>query len=228
MLCPKCHSLLTKGAKYCDICGTRISQEDIQVEEVGSRVKNREKHKKEVRKKTKIIILGIIALVVVIAMLGFILFFKGNKPSYSPDNLVSQHVEKPLHLEKSKVTLNIRDEYTIQTNLKCTYQSKNEKIETTVEENTDEDEYIFAHSDTELLTEADLENKDDSQLRLGLNEIYARHHCTFKTPEIADYFKSKSWYSADETLTSEMMNNHMSEYFNEIELKNISFIQAHR
>ena len=45
MLCPKCHSLLTKGAKYCDICGTRISQEDIQVEEVGSRVKNREKHK---------------------------------------------------------------------------------------------------------------------------------------------------------------------------------------
>ena len=53
MLCPKCHSLLTKGAKYCDICGTRISQEDIQVEEVGSRVKNREKHKKEVRKKTK-------------------------------------------------------------------------------------------------------------------------------------------------------------------------------
>ena len=228
MLCPKCHSLLTKGAKYCDICGTRISQEDIQVEEVGSRVKNREKHKKEVRKKTKIIILGIIALVVVIAMLGFILFFKGNKPSYSPNNLVSQHVEKPLHLEKSKVTLNIGDEYTIQTNLKCTYQSKNEKIETTVEENTDEDEYIFAHSDTELLTEADLENKDDSQLRLGLNEIYARHHCTFKTPEIADYFKSKSWYSADETLTSEMMNNHMSEYFNEIELKNISFIQAHR
>ena len=44
----------------------------------------------------------------------------------------------------------------------------NEKIETTVEENTDEDEYIFAHSDTELLTEADLENKDDSQLRLDL------------------------------------------------------------
>lgn len=128
MLCPKCHSLLTKGAKYCDICGTRISQEDIQVEEVGSRVKNREKHKKEVRKKTKIIILGIIALVVVVAMLGFILFFKGNKPSYSPDNLVSQHVEKPLHLEKSKVILNIGDEYTIQTNLKCTYQSKNEKI----------------------------------------------------------------------------------------------------
>ena len=65
-------------------------------------------------------------------------------------------------------------------------------------------------------------------IRLGLNEIYARHHCTFKTPEIVDYFKSKSWYSADETLTSEMMNNHMSEYFNEIELKNISFIQAHR
>ena len=43
-----------------------------------------------------------------------------------------------------------------------------------------------------------------------------------------DVYKRQSWYSADETLTSEMMNNHMSEYFNEIELKNISFIQAHR
>lgn len=55
MLCPKCHSLLTKGAKYCDICGTRISQEDIQVEEVGSRVKNREKHKKKCVKKLKLL-----------------------------------------------------------------------------------------------------------------------------------------------------------------------------
>ena len=55
MLCPKCHSLLTKGAKYCNICGTRIPQEDIQVEEAGSRVKNREKHKKEVRKKLKLL-----------------------------------------------------------------------------------------------------------------------------------------------------------------------------
>ena len=87
MLCPKCHSLLTKGAKYCDICGTRISQEDIQVEEVGSRVKNREKHKKEVRKKTKIIILGIIALVVVIAMLGFILFFKNLDDNFECNSL---------------------------------------------------------------------------------------------------------------------------------------------
>ena len=92
MLCPKCHSLLTKGAKYCDICGTRISQEDIQVEEVGSRVKNREKHKKEVRKKTKIIILGIIALVVVIA--PFIIY-ASKKPSWVDPNSTFE----PFHWE---------------------------------------------------------------------------------------------------------------------------------
>ena len=262
MLCPKCHSPLAKDARYCSACGEKIFQE-TQVEEIGSRVKNRENRKKAIRKKTKIIILGIIAIIVVIAMLSFILFFKGNKPTYSPDNLVSQNVEKPLHLEKSKVTLNIGEEYTIQANLTCTYQSKNtnictvdqtgkikaiasgktkvmckskigkekaiqvtvkEKIETTIHDN----EYIFPHSDTQLLTEADLENKDDMQLRLGLNEIYARHHCTFKTHEIVEYFKSKRWYSEDENLTSEMMNNNMSQYFNEIELKNISFIQKHR
>lgn len=262
MLCPKCHSPLAKGAKYCSACGEKIYQED-QIEEVGSRVRNRENRKKAIRKKTKIIILGIIAIIIVISMLGFVIFFKGNKPTYSPDNLVSQHVEKSLHLEKSKITLNIGEEYTIKANLTCTYLSKNtnictvdqtgkikaiasgktkvmcksktgkekaiqvtvkEKIETTIHDN----EYIFPHSDTQLLTEADLENKDDMQLRLGLNEIYARHHCTFKTLEIVEYFKSKSWYSADENLTSEMMNNNMSQYFNEIELKNISFIQKHR
>lgn len=55
MLCPKCHSLLTKGAKYCDICGTRISQEDIQVEEVGSRVKIEKNIKKKCVKKLKLL-----------------------------------------------------------------------------------------------------------------------------------------------------------------------------
>lgn len=267
MLCPKCHHQIAKNSQYCDFCGQKIVQEERQTAYVGSRVQNRENHKKEVRKKTKVIILGIIALLIMITMLCFIFFFKGNKPSYSPDNIVSQHVEKPLRLEKSKISLTVGEEYTIQANIKCTYKSKNknictvdqtgkikaialgktkiicttetnqektcqvtvnEKIETTVDETTNEDEYIFVNSDTVLLTEDDLQNKDANQLRLGLNEIYARHHCTFKTPEIVEYFKSKSWYSADENITSEMMNNDMSHYFNEIELKNISFIQAHR
>lgn len=100
----------------------------------------------------------------------------------------------------------------------------NEKVEETVEE----EDYIFPRSDTEILTEEDLQGKDQQQLRMGINEIYARHHCSFKTEEVKDYFETKKWYSMDVNLTSDLMNEHMSEYFNEVELKNISFIQSHQ
>ena len=42
------------------------------------------------------------------------------------------------------------------------------------EEEEDED-YIFPESDSRLLTEEDFEGKTKAELRLGRNEIFARH-----------------------------------------------------
>ena len=95
-------------------------------------------------------------------------------------------------------------------------------------EATSTEDYIFPNSSTTLLTESDLAGKSEWELRIGINEIYARHHCTFKTQEIVDYFQAKSWYSADPNLTSDIMNANVSAYLNDIEVKNVNFIRTYQ
>lgn len=99
----------------------------------------------------------------------------------------------------------------------------------TVEEGeTASDDYVFPDSSSVLLTEDDLSGKSEWELRIGINEIYARHHCTFKTEEIVNYFEEKSWYSADPDLTSDIMNADVSKYLNDIEVKNVNFIRNYQ
>lgn len=261
MLCPKCHNRIVKGSSFCHICGEPIPQQKVE-KTILSRVKQKEEIKKEKSKKRKYVAIIFFLIIVIAVIAGIYLFFNMNKPSYSSDNIVSQQVEKALHIDKDKLTLEIGESTTIKANLKCTYtvqdasvckidqegtitalaagktkifcvseSGKKETVKVTVnkkEEMIDEEDYVFPHSDTELLTEEDLQGKDQQQLRMGINEIYARHHCTFKTEEVKNYFEAKKWYNGDENLTSDLMNEHMSEYFNEVELKNITFIQAHR
>ncbi|MGN1183498.1 MAG: YARHG domain-containing protein [Faecalibacillus sp.] len=89
-------------------------------------------------------------------------------------------------------------------------------------------DYVFPNSSTVLLTENDLTGKSEWELRIGINEIYARHHCTFKTQEIVEYFSSKSWYSADPNITSDMMNANVKAYLNDTEIKNVNFIRTYQ
>mgnify|MGYP000063748212 CR=1 FL=1 len=262
MLCPKCHNRIVKGSSFCHICGEPIPQQKAE-KTILSRVKQKEEIKKRKKvKKWKIRCNHLLFNYHNSRIVGIHLFLNMNEPSYSSDNIVSQQVEKALHIDKDKVTLEIGESTTIKANLKCTYtvqdasickinqegtitalaagktkifciseSGKKETVKVTVnkkEETIDEEDFVFPLSDTELLTEEDLQGKDQQQLRMGINEIYARHHCTFKTEEVKNYFEAKKWYSGDENLTSDLMNEHMSEYFNEVELKNISFIQAHR
>lgn len=98
-----------------------------------------------------------------------------------------------------------------------------EKVEETIS-----GDYVFPNSSTALLTENDLAGKSEWELRIGINEIYARHHCTFKTQEIVDYFSSKTWYSADPNLTSDKMNANVKAYLNDIEVKNVNFIRTYQ
>ena len=119
------------------------------------------------------------------------------------------------------------------TTVVCTGENKT-KVTCTIVVEKDEDQstvtgdYVFPDSSTKLLTEDDLKGKSEWELRIGINEIYARHHCTFKTQEIADYFASKSWYSADPNLTSEKMNADVKSYLNDTEVKNVNFIRTYQ
>ena len=94
------------------------------------------------------------------------------------------------------------------------------------ESTSNADEYIFPDSNTRYLTDSDVSGMDKATIRLGINEIYARHGRAFETVDLNEYFSSKSWYtplySADEFAPME------SSVFNDYEKKNIEFLAAIR
>ena len=59
--------------------------------------------------------------------------------------------------------------------------------------------YMFPESSQQFLTEQDLAGYTKSELRIGRNEIYARHGYKFKSDDIRKYFQQFSWYKPDET-----------------------------
>lgn len=56
------------------------------------------------------------------------------------------------------------------------------------------DEYIFPTSSSSLLYDSQFEGMTREMLRLGRNEIYARHGRRFNDQALQQYFDSKSWY----------------------------------
>lgn len=82
-------------------------------------------------------------------------------------------------------------------------------------------DYLFPKSDRVLLTDADIKDCDREKLKLGRNEIFARHGYVFQTAEITEYFESKSWYRG--TTPGERFD---SNKLSGIELQNIDFLFA--
>ena len=62
------------------------------------------------------------------------------------------------------------------------------------EEEAEDEDYIFPESDSRLLTEEDFDGKTKAELRLGRNEIFARHGRIFETEDLNEWFSSKDWY----------------------------------
>lgn len=78
-----------------------------------------------------------------------------------------------------------------------------------------EDEYLF-NGDAKLIPLKLLKVLSRNEIRLIKAEILARHGYEFKTKEINDYFKQKSWYKVDE--------HYNSAFLSTTEAQNIKFI----
>lgn len=55
-------------------------------------------------------------------------------------------------------------------------------------------EYILQDSGVKLLSRSDVEGLSLQEIDYAKNEIYARRGRKFKSPELQNYFNSKSWY----------------------------------
>ena len=72
----------------------------------------------------------------------------------------------------------------------------------------------------ERLTREDLQGMTKEQLRLARNELFARYGTIFGVADLADYFGSKSWYTAKISFDEFYENVEM----NEIEEANLALI----
>ncbi|MBR4719327.1 MAG: YARHG domain-containing protein [Lachnospiraceae bacterium] len=79
--------------------------------------------------------------------------------------------------------------------------------------------YVLADSDTKVLDKSSLKNLSDEDLRLAINEIYARHGRKFKSSELQDYFNDKSWYTP--RYEPDEFDKKQNDLLNEVELKNL-------
>ncbi|MCR4654989.1 MAG: YARHG domain-containing protein [Lachnospiraceae bacterium] len=77
-------------------------------------------------------------------------------------------------------------------------------------------EYIFPDSDSKAINKEDAEKLTDEELRIAINEIYARHGRKFNSSDLQEYFESKSWYKGKYS-ASEFDNS----LLNKTEQKNI-------
>ena len=90
------------------------------------------------------------------------------------------------------------------------------------ENEMDASEYILPDSDTRCLTEEDVTGLSEEEIRIALNEIYARHGRIFQSEDLNVYFASRSWY--EPKYSAEEFSAVESSIMNDCENKNIDFL----
>jgi hypothetical protein len=70
----------------------------------------------------------------------------------------------------------------------------------------DDEDYVFPYSDCVYLTDEDVKGLSLEVIKLGRNEIFARHGYVFKMQVFDEYFSQKSWYEKRENFSSDDLN----------------------
>ena len=87
------------------------------------------------------------------------------------------------------------------------------------------EDYIFPNSSSVLLTDAEVSGISKDQLRIGRNEILARHGRRFNDQALQQYFDSKSWYNG--TISPDAFDANLDSRLNDVERANIEIIKKY-
>lgn len=85
-------------------------------------------------------------------------------------------------------------------------------------------DYIFPESNTRHLTTDEILACTPDEIRLGRNEIYARHGRIFNDESLVKHFESTSWYVGK--YTAEEMDEIGISVFNQYEIANLELMQS--
>lgn len=105
--------------------------------------------------------------------------------------------------------------------------SKMQDSQTTEDSQTvqNTEDYIFPNSSSVLLTDAEVSGISKDQLRIGRNEILARHGRRFNDQALQQYFDSKSWYNG--TISLDEFDANLDSRLNDVERANIEIIKKY-
>ena len=190
----------------CEYCGCELDGNEKFCPSCGADLLNAVKTENKVllgkeknNKKKWIIILGIFVLFIILSYIGV--------ESYN-----RQMAEKE---EQQEVIQNKREKEQREAEEKKEAEKKAKR----------EAEFIFPYSDTENLTEPQLQSLSQDQLALARNEIIARHGRIFTDEPYKSYFESKSWYHG--TIQPQEFDANYETVLNETEKANIELNKTH-
>ncbi len=201
--CKYCGAPMDPGSGYCSVCGSYNGGSINDTGNIGPAQKSVNMN----------VVVSIIAAIVVIAaaVIGFILV--RNSGNDNSDNgastVVSQQTQSPIQTVAPPAVMSTVPP--VQNYSASNYTAAQSQA----------GYYVFP-SDRVYITQADLDARTRDEIRLILNEMYARHGYIFTTQQYRDYFSAQPWYRGTST-----DQNAVASYFNAYETANKNFIIAY-
>lgn len=150
------------------------------------------------------LLIGAAVLIIILIAIIVLLFIKGNQPA-KQDDITDKPVVTTEQTTETEMSTEQTDRKVVSGQQEASEKTSevinkedttgNEDMGTDGAVGEEEAEYILPESASRLLTEADLENLTQEDLRIARNEIYARHGRKFLDEGLQEYFNGKSWYN---------------------------------
>ena len=226
MFCRKCGAKLADDASFCNKCGTPVTpnnEAEIDTrenrEDTSSRVSTYDRE--PTSSKTPIII-GISVSAIVLAGVVLIVFLltqnKSNDIAYDTVTTTEQQATTANNNTTSVSAPEEKSEPVPTPNETQESSSIEEEPEPETEPEIKDEldkygdsDYILSKSKKKKLTNSDLKGLSAKELTFARNEIFARHGYVFGSPELNDYFESKTWYKKNKKFKSSQLSKKESQ-----------------
>ena len=248
MFCDYCGNKLPEGSKFCTNCGHSVETVSaVKSLETPSLKKNKSTQNKQKKKKGMVIALGtvLVVLVIVAIVLAVILFGMGEDKEYLNNGGRQEKVSKSVDEEKDDTEEAVVRDDSTESVEKVAVDStevdvfkKDRKDRKKADSDSDDlfqgnkSGFVFPNSDTQRLTEDEIEDMLDESddplwdIRIAINELYARHGRKFDTPEIKEYFERQDWYEG--RIDGEEFDKKQNDYLNDAEIYNRDLLSQYR
>ena len=169
MKCSNCGREIKKEERFCPYCGSE---------------------NKKTKKKNKWLT-GVMGLIVVCIILGIVAGVMNSNKKEDAKKDTASNTEKATE----KQTTAASTKTAASTETASTKQTKNNTQDADDQQDeTENSEYILPESDTRYVEQDEIDQLTKNEVRLAINEIYARHGRIFENSELREYFESKDWY----------------------------------